>query len=257
MARTFDGVRVAIVAYQGVLADESWAFRDVLGRVPGARVLTVGAHLGVVGGPGGAQDVEATFDEVTAADVVVVPGGLGTHRHPEIARWLLRLQPRWVLTSSTGSAMLAATGLLRGRTAATHWLAGPLLERHGVVVADERIVVDLPYVTCAGLSSAYDAAFVVARSIGGPSLVRDDPPPADGLARARAAVHRRTAAPGAPRPAPSADGDGRGRAGGHPGHSPAVTAATADRSDGRPWHHRRHGSRADARRALVEHGRPR
>lgn len=173
MARTFDGVRVAIVAYQGVLADESWAFRDVLGRVPGARVLTVGAHLGVVGGPGGAQDVEATFDEVTAADVVVVPGGLGTHRHPEIARWLLRLQPRWVLTSSTGSAMLAATGLLRGRTAATHWLAGPLLERHGVVVADERIVVDLPYVTCAGLSSAYDAAFVVARSIGGPSLVRE------------------------------------------------------------------------------------
>ena len=66
-----------------------------------------------------------------------------------------------MLTSSTGSALLAATGLLRGRTAATHWLAGPLLERHGVVVSDERIVVDLPYVTCAGLASAYDAAFVV------------------------------------------------------------------------------------------------
>jgi len=173
MTSTFDGVRVAIVAYQGVLADESWAFREVLGRVPGARVLTVGARLGVVGGPGGAQDVEATFDEITAADVVVVPGGLGTHRHPEIARWLVRLRPRWVLTSSTGSAMLATTGLLRGRTAATHWLAGPLLERHGVVVSDERIVVDLPYVTCAGLSSSYDAAFVVVRSVGGPSLVRD------------------------------------------------------------------------------------
>jgi transcriptional regulator GlxA family with amidase domain len=173
VASTFDGLRVAIVAYEGVLADETWAFRDVLSRVPGAGVLTVGARLGVVGGPGGAQDVRATFDEVTAADVVVVPGGLGTHRHPEIARWLLRLRPRWVLTSSTGSAMLAATGLLRGRTAATHWLAGPLLERHGVVVSDERIVVDLPYVTCAGLSSSYDAALVVARSIGGPSLVRD------------------------------------------------------------------------------------
>ncbi|MET0461170.1 MAG: DJ-1/PfpI family protein [Ilumatobacteraceae bacterium] len=173
MATTFDGVRVAIVAYQGVLADESWAFHQVLARMPGARVLTVGERLGIVGGPGGAQDVQATFDDVRAADVVVVPGGLGSHRHPEIGRWLLRLQPRWVLTSSTGSAMLAATGLLRGRTAATHWLAGPLLERHGVVVSAERIVVDLPYVTCAGLTSAYDAAFVVARSIGGPSLVRD------------------------------------------------------------------------------------
>ena len=56
-------LRVAIVAYQGVLADESWAFRDVFARVPGARVLTVGHRLGIVGGPGGAQGVEATFDE--------------------------------------------------------------------------------------------------------------------------------------------------------------------------------------------------
>ena len=43
-------------------------------------------------------------------------------------------EPTWVVTSSTGSALLAAAGLLRGRTAATHWLAGPLLERHGVTV---------------------------------------------------------------------------------------------------------------------------
>ena len=166
------GLRVAIVAYEGVLADESWAFRHVLARIPRARVLTVGARHGIVGGPGGAQQVTTTFDEVDAADVVVVPGGLGSHRHPEIARWLLRLQPRWVLTSSTGSALLAATGLLRGRVAATHWLAGPLLERHGVVVSDERLVVDLPYVTCSGLSSAYDAAFVVVAGVGGSSLVR-------------------------------------------------------------------------------------
>ena len=39
--------------------------------------------------------------------------------------------------------MLAAGGLLRGRTAATHWLAGPLLERYDVAVSAERIVVDL------------------------------------------------------------------------------------------------------------------
>ena len=45
-------MRVAIVAYQGVLADESWVFREVLSKIPGARVLTVGDAIGVVAGPG-------------------------------------------------------------------------------------------------------------------------------------------------------------------------------------------------------------
>lgn len=161
---------IAIVAYEGVLADESEAFRGVLSRLPGARMISVGEHLGEVAGPGGVQHVDATFADVDQATVVVVPGGLGTHRHPEIASWLRHLTPRWVLTSSTGSALLAAAGLLTGRTAATHWLAGPLLEWHGARVSTERLVVDPPYVTCAGLASTYDCAFVVARAIGGPML---------------------------------------------------------------------------------------
>ena len=164
-------LRIAIVAYQGVLADESWAFRSVLSRILGARVLTVGDCAGIVAGPGGAQQVVATFDDVTSADVVVIPGGLGSHRHPEISAWLRRLRPRWVLTSSTGSALLAAGGLLRGRTAATHWLAGPLLERCDVTVSPERLVVDPPFVTCTGLASTFDAAFVVVASIGGQGAV--------------------------------------------------------------------------------------
>ena len=195
-----------------MLADESEAFREVLSLVPGARVVTVGEALGMVAGPGGAQQVVATFDELDRADVVVVPGGLGTHRHPEISAWLRRIQPRFVLASSTGSALLAASGLLRGRTAVTHWLAGPLLERHGVTVSNARLVVDGPYVTCSGLASAFDAAFVVARHVGGPSLVREirdqlrthtgplpvprDPPSAGGATTWRRGRRRRAPAPG-------------------------------------------------------------
>ena len=163
--------RIAVAAYQGVLADESAAFRDVLGRLPDVRLMTVGTRLGEIAGPGGAQIVDTLFDEVDAVDVVVVPGGLGSHRHPEIAAWVRRVRPQWVLTSSTGSALLAASGLLRGRTAATHWLAGPLLERHGAIASHERLVVDGPFVTCAGLASTFDAADVVVRAVGGAALV--------------------------------------------------------------------------------------
>ena len=162
---------VAIVAYHGVLADESDAFRSVLARIPGARVVSVGNERGLAPGPGGAQIVEETFADLDRADVVVVPGGLGTHRHPEIALWLRRLHPRWVLASSTGTALLAAAGLLRRRVAATHWLAGPLLERYGAIPSTERLVVDRPYITCSGLAGAFDAAYVVASEIGGPALI--------------------------------------------------------------------------------------
>ncbi|MGH9270436.1 MAG: DJ-1/PfpI family protein [Ilumatobacteraceae bacterium] len=189
-----------------MLADETDVFRDVLRLLPNARILTVGAQLGVVAGPGGAQEVDATFDDVPRADVVVVPGGLGAHRHPEISVWLRRTRPRFVLASSTGSALLAASGLLEGRTAVTHWLAGPLLERHGVEVSTERMVVDLPYITCSGLASTFEAAFEVARRIGGPGLVREmrerledhQEPPPPGPDRPRRTV--RPPAPSSSRP---------------------------------------------------------
>jgi transcriptional regulator GlxA family with amidase domain len=188
-------VVVAIVAYQGVLADETDAFRNVLSLLPRARVFIAGAQPGIVAGPGGAHEVEATFEELDRADVVVVPGGLGSHRHPEIAAWLRRIKPRFVLASSTGSALLAASGLLKGRTAVTHWLAGPLLELHGVTVSKARLEVDEPYITCSGLATAFDAAFVVAEAIGGTTLVRqirdelktmaDKPPPVEAPAPPR------------------------------------------------------------------------
>jgi transcriptional regulator GlxA family with amidase domain len=170
--RGSQGLEVAIVAYHGVLADETDAFREVLTRIPGARLVTVGEDRGSVAGPGGAQEVEERFADLSRADVVVVPGGLGTHRHPEIALWLRRVRPRWILASSTGTALLAAAGLLRQRIAATHWLAGPLLERYGAIPSTERLIVDRPFVTCSGLASAFDAAFVVADEAGGPLLVR-------------------------------------------------------------------------------------
>jgi transcriptional regulator GlxA family with amidase domain len=162
---------VAIVAYQGVLADETEAFRFVLSRIPGCHLVTVGERRGTVAGPGGAQVVDAAFDEIGNPEVVALPGGLGCHRHAEIARWLRSIEPRWLLASSTGSALLAAAGMLRDVTAATHWLAGSILEHHGAHPSPDRLVVAGHIVTCSGRASALDAALVVARSSGGEALV--------------------------------------------------------------------------------------
>ncbi|TDE11190.1 DJ-1/PfpI family protein [Jiangella asiatica] len=161
----------AIVAYRGVSTDEAEIFRFVLSQIPGFRTVVVGTALGQVPGLGGVQIVNATIDEISTPEIVAVPGGVGADRHPEIAAWLRRVSPRWLLASSTGSALLAAAGLLDDATAATHWLAGPLLEHYGAHPSHERLVVDGPVITCSGGPAAFQAALIVARTYGGAELV--------------------------------------------------------------------------------------
>ena len=117
------------------------------------------------------ETAEATLDEIGKPEVIAVPGGIGCHRQAEIADWLRAASSAWILSSSTGSALLAAAGLLRDATAATHWLAGPLLERHGAHPSSEQVVVDGRIVTCSGASSAFRAALVIAEAYGGQELV--------------------------------------------------------------------------------------
>lgn len=165
------GSTCAIVAYRGVSADEAEIFRFVLSQIPDFRTVTVGTALGQVPGPGGVQTVDATFGQIGNPEIVAVPGGVGADHHPEIAAWLRRVSPRWLLASSTGSALLASAGLLDDATAATHWLAGPLLERYGAHPSHERLVIDGPVITCSGGPAAFQAALIVARTYGGTDLV--------------------------------------------------------------------------------------
>lgn len=165
------GLTAAIVVYRGVLVDETEVFRYVLAYLPGFRTVTVGTARGAYPGPGGVEVAEATLAETAEPDVIVVPGGIGCHQQVEVAAWLRAASPAWIVASSTGSALLAAAGLLRDATAATHWLAGPLLELHGAHPSSEQVVVDGRIITCSGASSAFRAAFVIAEAYGGQELV--------------------------------------------------------------------------------------
>lgn len=162
----------AIVVYNGVSADEADVFRFVLSRIPGLTTVAAGVAVGQVAGAGGVETAEVSLRSVSEPEIVAVPGGLGCHRQVEIGRWLGAVSPRWIVTSSTGSALLATAGLLRGSSASTHWLAGGILERHGAHPATAPVVVNGPIVTSSGLSGAFRAALVVAQAYGGPALVR-------------------------------------------------------------------------------------
>src|SRR5262245_66384467 len=120
---------------------------EVFARLPNAQVHLVAHDLAPVRTDRGLTIVPTvTLRECPQLDVVMVPGGAGQQdlMDDEVVLEFLRRQARgarYVTSVCTGSLVLAAAGLLRGRRATCHWSvldcladlgATPLAEPGGV-----------------------------------------------------------------------------------------------------------------------------
>jgi len=120
-----------------------------------------------------------------AADTLIVPGGPGTAEpDPELIGWLRRHAPaaHRVTSVCTGAFLLAAAGLLDGRSATTHWAYADALARQypAVTVRPDPIFVrDGQIATSAGVTAGIDLAL---------ALVEEDMGHAAALAVARGLV---------------------------------------------------------------------
>lgn len=160
-------MQVAIALFPRTTALDSIGPYEVLQRIPSIDVVFVGHQRGEVRTDNGmlGLTVDATFDEVTEPDVVVVPGGVGTRtliKDPVILDWIRAVHPQTLFTTSvcTGSLVLAAAGLLDGLTATTHWSCQDILSSLGAIYTTDRVVEHLPerIITAAGVSSGIDMA---------------------------------------------------------------------------------------------------
>ncbi len=107
-----------------------------------------------------------TFTDCPALDVICVPGGAGINDLLSDGETLgfLRRQARgarYVTSVCTGSLVLGAAGLLRGRRAATHWASMPFLEQLGAIPVDARVVQDGNIITAGGVTSGIDFALTL------------------------------------------------------------------------------------------------
>lgn len=149
---------------------------ELLTRLPGARVRFVGQRLGRVASDGGlGLHVDATLDEVGATDLLLVPGGFGARKlmgDERVLAWLRAIDATTQLTTSvcTGSLLLAAAGLLRGRRATSHWAFFDTLAAHGATPVSERYVQDGKYRTAAGVSAGIDLALSLALELHGKAV---------------------------------------------------------------------------------------
>lgn len=138
-------------------------------------VVTCGVTREPIASTHGFDIVAAAGPEALAtADTVIVPGTrYAPARHdgvldPHVADALATVRPGTRLVSiCTGAFVLAAAGLLAGRTAATHWkFADDLRRLHPGVRVDEKVlfVDDGDVLTSAGLAAGIDLCLHIIRT---------------------------------------------------------------------------------------------
>jgi transcriptional regulator GlxA family with amidase domain len=172
-------MRIAILLFDRVTPLDAIGPYQVLSRLPESELVFVGERLGPVRSDDGQLGlvVDATLDQVSTPDVVVVPGGPGQSDHMAdgpVPRWLRAVDQHttWTTSVCTGSLILAGAGLLTGRRATTHWLALEQLATWHATPVHERVVIDGKYATAAGVSAGIDMALTLTGLLAGDTVAQ-------------------------------------------------------------------------------------
>jgi transcriptional regulator GlxA family with amidase domain len=146
---------------------------EVLARLPGASIVLAASQGGNLCADGGLvfANVRA-LEEVRACALLCVPGGFGSTAAMEDPIYLAALrrlaaQARYVTSVCTGSLLLGAAGLLRGRRAACHWAFRELLPLFGAIPDEARVVRDGNIITGGGVTAGIDMALTVVAEVAG------------------------------------------------------------------------------------------
>ncbi len=170
--------RIAMLVYPGFTALDLVGPHYFLASLLGAEIhlVTTQADLSPV-----ASDlILAIAPTVTMADapeevdLLFVPGGSrGAVEAMRDAAVLDFIRSRaatagTVASVCTGSMLLGAAGLLRGRRATSHWAVRHVLAEFGAEPVDARIVTDGNILTGAGVSAGLDLGLALAAALRGP-----------------------------------------------------------------------------------------
>lgn len=209
-------MKTSILIFDGLTALDAVGPYEVLRSVPGWEVEFVAKSPGEVRTDCGSLGLSAdrALADATGPDVVLVPGGAGNRpllEDEEVLSWLREVDAgtTWTTSVCTGSLVLGAASLLRGKRATGHWLYLEPLRGYGADPVVGRFVEDGKVITAAGVSAGIDMALHLVGREAGPEVAEsiqlmieyDPQPPFDAGSPAKAGpaiVELVTAAAAAP-----------------------------------------------------------
>ncbi|OEC95577.1 MULTISPECIES: DJ-1/PfpI family protein [unclassified Rhizobium] len=166
-------IRFGLLAFPGVQQLDLTAPYEVFASMDDAEVHLVWKDTSpVVSATKLVLRPTTTFAECPPFDVICVPGGIGVNALLEDMAVLsfIREQAtraRFVTSVCTGSLVLGAAGLLKGKKATTHWNALDFLESFGAVVTPGRVVRDGNLFTAGGVTAGIDFGLTIAAALCG------------------------------------------------------------------------------------------
>ena len=164
---------IVFALYPGVTQLDFTGPLEVLARLPGARVILAASRGGELSTDSGITFAGLSpLGEVSECALLCVPGGFGTAAAMEDPVYLAQLrrlasQARYLTSVCTGSLLLGAAGLLRGKRAACHWAFRELLPLFGATADPGRVVRDGSLITGGGVTAGIDMALTVVAEVAG------------------------------------------------------------------------------------------
>ncbi len=172
-------MQIAFLLFDGITPLDAIGPFEVLGRLPGADIRMVAKQKGEVRTKGQSLAMIADYAlaEVSAPDILVVPGGAGadpTAEDKEVTDWVYSVHQTttWTTSVCTGALILGGAGVLKGLKATTHWRAMEDLKAYGAEPTDQRVVRQGKVITAAGVSSGIDMALTLAAEIAGEDIAK-------------------------------------------------------------------------------------
>jgi transcriptional regulator GlxA family with amidase domain len=172
-------MQIAILIFDKLTALDAIGPYEVLRPVPGWEVKFVAPTKGEIRTDSGFLGLSADYslDEVTEADMVLVPGGEGSRPLLEdetVLRWLREIDKttKWTTSVCTGSLVLGAAGLLEGKRATSNWLHLDRLREYGADPVGGRWVQEGKTITAAGVTAGIDMALHLVAEEAGPEIAQ-------------------------------------------------------------------------------------
>lgn len=170
-------LNIVFALFPGVTHLDFTGPHQILCRLPGAKVTVACLDGGEIEADGLIFAHLPRLADVGACDVLIVPGGFGTTQamaEPAFLAEIRRLAAgaRYVCSVCTGSLVLGAAGLLKGRRAACHWAWRDQLSLFGAIPDPERVVRDGHVFTGGGVTAGIDFALTIAAEIAGEAVAQ-------------------------------------------------------------------------------------
>ncbi|GBQ99662.1 putative intracellular protease/amidase [Acetobacter nitrogenifigens DSM 23921 = NBRC 105050] len=165
-------ITILIPLYRGVTHLDFTGPHQFLSTIPDAHVIVASLDGAPIVSHGLTFANLTDLETIEHCDVLCVPGGLGCIPAMENERFLQAIRrlagrANYITSVCTGSLILGAAGVLKGRRAACHWAWREMLTSFEAIPEDGRVVRDGHIITGGGVTAGIDFALILIAELWG------------------------------------------------------------------------------------------